>query len=603
MDPMSLIEKRSQGIRLESSIVTHQQDQKIWFDAATQSFSDIISRLERTQPTADQTCPLRLHPPQASHLKQPDQNSGPGDHVPSQVTQGMWATIQHLHGPSNTCGLHCPCKCHIGKKCGQFRIAPFDSIFGSISMIFFGWKMMGPRCNVLSCHKLRFKLFQVTFSIPLNAWNISVVASFSLFDGKPTIGVNLGPTPNVTNEHDKLGIFSIVRGKNLPELKLMLQRRPGAVLDVSHRQGFSALHYAFQSASVETIKVLLAAGADPFYEDHGGAPAIYEGFLRMLQSSQDERELKDSLPISAFFDDYNFSHIHRIVLEARPLGLQAELGSSTHIADIDSQDDMKSTPLHWAALKRDPEAVATLLAAGAIVDTRDSKGKTALTKACIVGSEACVEKLLAFGADVNAGDKYDYRPIHFAVQSNATGTLLSMLLSNGADVNDKRNMFSRTPLVRAASFNSARSCKYLLENMADVNHTDGEGDPPLFESVTRNAHECLELLLAWNAQYLQVRSGGQTLLHLVAIRGDKCTLDILAAAKLKGLDVNAKDANSMTARQLFATRSGVPDDTMAAFENLLARLAEMTVGSGDAGDEIDSDEGEPQFFDALEVLG
>lgn len=600
---MSLIEYRSQGIRLESSIATYQQDQKIWFDAAAQSFSDIISKLEVSPPAANQPCSPSLPSLDASQSGQLGRNNGPGDHVPSQVTQGMWAAIQHLHGPSNTCGFHCPCKCHVGKKCGQFRIAPFDNIFGSISMIFFGWALMGPRCDTISCHKKRFKLFQVTFSVPLKAWKISVVASCSFLDGKPTIGVSLGPTTNVTNEHDNLGIFNVVRGKKLPELKQILERRPGAVLDVSHRQGFSALHYAFQSASVEMIKVLLAAGADPFYEDFRGAPAIYEGFLRMLQSSQYERELRDCLPISVFLEDYNFSHLHHVVLGARPLGLQAELNSGVHSADINSQDDMKLTPLHWAALKSDAVAVAMLLSAGANVDVRDTEGSTALAFACLVGSEACVEKLIAFGADVNAGDKYGYRPIHSAARGNATGALLSMLLSNGADFDDARNIFGRSPLIRAASSNSNLSCQYLLENGADVGHPDQEGNPPLFEAATKNAHNTLELLLAWNTRYIHVKKNGQTLLHTVAVGGDKRTFDILAAAKLQGLDGNAQDNTSMTARQLFTTRSGVSNDTAAAFGNLLASLTEVRDSSGgNAGDENDNDEEEPEFFDALQYV-
>lgn len=462
---------------------------------------------------------------------------------------------------------------------------------------------MGPRCDIVSCHKARFRLFQVTYSIPLSPWDLSVVASFSSFDGKPTMGVSLGPIINVTNEYDKTGIISIVRGGNLSELKLRLQSRPGAVLDVSHRQGFSALHYAFQFASVETIKVLLAAGADPFYEDHQGAPAIYEGFLRMLQSPQDERELKDSLPVSIFFDDYNFSHIHRVVLGARPLGLQAELGSGIHGADVNAQDDMNMTPLHWAALKSDDKAVAMLLAAGAMVDVPDRKGKTALHKSCLVGSEACVANLIAFGADVDAGDQYGYRPMHFAVHYDASGTLISMLVSNGADIDDARNIFNRTPLIRAATFNSVRTSKFLLENGANANIPDREGDTPLFEAATRNAHDCLELLLAWDPRYLHIKPGGQTLLHAVATRGDKRTFDILAAAKLKGLDANAKDNKSMTVRTLFAARSGVSDETTTAFENLLASLTKVTEGRRqDMEDENDSDQEEVEFFDALESI-
>ncbi|KAL8926239.1 MAG: hypothetical protein Q9172_001881 [Xanthocarpia lactea] len=596
------IHTASQSIRIETSIATYQQNQQVWFNTADQHFSDIISRLEAPKPADDQiiqSLPL-------SNVSS-DQNNGFGDHarenVPSQVTQGMWATIQHLHGPSNACSFSCRCKCHTGKKCGQLRIAPFDSILGSISLIFFGWKLMGPQCDVVSCHKARFKLFQVSYAVPWSPWDISIVASFSSVDGKPTIGVSLGPIINETNEYDKMGIISIVRGGNVPELKLMLQHRPGAVLDVSHRQGFSALHYAFQYASIDTINVLLAAGADPFYEDYQGAPAIYEGFLRMLQRPQDEEKLKDSLPTSVFFDDYGFSHLHRVVLGARPLGLQAELGSGMHSADINWRDDMNMTPLHWAALKGDDKAVAMLLAAGADVDVADSKKKTALHKACLIGSAATVKHLIEFGADVDVGDQYGYRPIHFAVHYNTGGALMSMLLANGAVIDDARNVFRRTPLIRAVPFDSARSCKFLLERGANVDIPDREGDTPLFEAAARNAHDCLELLLAWDADHLHVKTGRQTLLHIAATRGDKRTFDILANANLKGLDANAKDSMSMTVRSIFATRSGVSDETNTAFQNLMVSLAQVTKDRPEEmRRESEGDEEEAEFVDALESI-
>lgn len=42
-------------------------------------------------------------------------------------------------------------------------------------------------------------------------------------DGKPTIGLFLGPTTNVIVENDKLGTFKAVRVKNLPESKQILR--------------------------------------------------------------------------------------------------------------------------------------------------------------------------------------------------------------------------------------------------------------------------------------------------------------------------------------------------------------------------------------------
>lgn len=100
-----------------------------------------------------------------------------------------------------------------------------------------------------------------------------------------------------------------------------------------------------------------------------------------------------------------------------------------------------------------------------------------------------------------------------------------------------------------------------------------------------------------------MKNNSQTFLHTVAVGGDKRTFDILAAAKLQGLDANARDSTSMTARQLFTARYGVSNDTAAAFETLLTSLAGVRESDrGNAGNENDSDEEEPEFFEALEFV-
>ncbi|EFQ99067.1 ankyrin repeat domain-containing protein 44 [Nannizzia gypsea CBS 118893] len=499
----------------------------------------------------------------------------------------------------NSCSPSCRCRCHIGKKYGQFRIAPFHSLFGSISIIFFGWRLMGPRCNILSCHKIRMKLMEVTYSTPLKPLGISIVASARFYDGTPSIGISLGPTVNIINEQDYRSIFPCVRGLKLLELKKMLQRRPGAIIDVSHRQGFSSLHYAFELGSVEAIKVLLAAGSDPFHEDHWGMPAMFDAFVRMLGpakcsasiQTKDKAELEKALPFSVFFDDYNFTHLHRVVVGARPLRIEAALSMGLHAGDINAQDDMGMTPLHWAALKDDVEAVSALLAAGADFTIRNKRGKTALWKACLNNAYASAVQLLAFGADVNAGSNYGYMPIHGAAKSNASDELLSLLLEHGAELDDARNSFDRTPLNRAISCDIAQSCAFLLDRGANINRLNREGDTPIFEGVKKNAHACLELLISRGAEYHHVRVK-QTVLHVAAMRGDRRTFEILMAAEIEGVDVNARDGEGMTARGLFARRVGVPAETIAAFNHLLVSLNPKGIEESD----------EEKFSDAVEYL-
>ncbi|KAL4938924.1 ankyrin repeat-containing domain protein [Aspergillus oleicola] len=139
---------------------------------------------------------------------------------------------------------------------------------------------------------------------------------------------------------------------------------------------------------------------------------------------------------------------------------------------------MGMTPLHWAALKSNAEAIALLLSTGAGVNVHNKRGRTVLCKACLVNSEACAGKLIELGAGVNAGCDYGYRPIHAAAQSDAGGDLLSLLLANGADLEDSQNTFGRTPLTRAISFDSSRTCKYFLKCGANPLHEYREGVTP-----------------------------------------------------------------------------------------------------------------------------
>lgn len=62
---------------------------------------------------------------------------------------------------------------------------------------------------------------------------------------------------------------------------------------------FSALHYAFQLASVEMVKIFLAAGGF----QGSACITVYEGFLRMLQSSQAFLRITISLTYTVVFSE------------------------------------------------------------------------------------------------------------------------------------------------------------------------------------------------------------------------------------------------------------------------------------------------------------
>lgn len=583
-----LIQTRARIMRIESAALDFQNVQKAWFETSAHALSDIRSALKSTHSARD---------PDPSLLGQLSLEEHPIGSDGSNYRAKIW----YFDRQDYQCHSRCPCKCHIGKQNGQVRLAPFGSIVGSLSILYSGWELTGPRCNVLLCDRARLKLLEVTYSTPPQGRGISIVATLKVADGEPTMGLNVGRTVNI-RPHD-VGIFRFSRAGQLSDLKRELQMHPSAVLDVN-KIGVSALFHALKNKHLDAEKFLLAAGADPFLEDEDGTPTIYQGIRHLVQgkfSTQEEDQWRDCLPFSAFFEDYSVPHIQRVVIGLRPLNLQAELEKG-YGAEVNTKDGLGMTALHWAAMKGDTHSVKTLLSAGALVDDPDFGGSTPLYEACLRGSEQCTDILMAFGADVNKRrKKKGYGTIHYAARANATHGLLSSLLSNGADIEDSRNVWGGTPLALAIDYDSTQSCKHLLELGADIEHIDEDGDTPLFQAVASNAHGCLKMLLSRKANHLHKRRGSQTLLHFAAGYGDEQTLKILTTARLKGLDVTAKDSKSMNARQHFAKRTGLSRETVEAFDALIASLQENNMETEELFDLESGDEGD--FVDALESQG
>ncbi len=94
------------------------------------------------------------------------------------------------------------------------------------------------------------------------------------------------------------------------------------------------------------------------------------------------------------------------------------------------------TPLMWAAWRKHPELIRTLLRHGANVRAQTGLG-SALTQAAWTGDAATARLLLDAGADVNQRDlKWNFTALHWAAASESTSTaLVSLLLERGAEVN------------------------------------------------------------------------------------------------------------------------------------------------------------------------
>jgi ankyrin repeat protein len=139
--------------------------------------------------------------------------------------------------------------------------------------------------------------------------------------------------------------------------------------------------------------------------------------------------------------------IHRLVAARKVEDRRLELPK----ADANERDRDGRTPLFIGVMKGHSDVINLLLSNGADVNAGDNNGETALHFAARFFQVTAAEQLLAAGASVGARDNHGNSPLFRAVfESKGRGELIKLLLSNGAD-RDEKNLHGVSPRELAES--------------------------------------------------------------------------------------------------------------------------------------------------------
>jgi ankyrin repeat protein len=228
----------------------------------------------------------------------------------------------------------------------------------------------------------------------------------------------------------------------------------GADPNAHNEREATALHWAISDAV--KMKLLLSKGADVRAKTVDGRTALYLAALRT-----------DGAPVVQVLLDAGSDPNARMITGARPLFAAVAVSlESTQIllakgADPNARSETGSTAL-MAAAAQNPRAVALLVARGADVNARTKRGETALANAADRGNLESVKLLLDKGANVNAVDYRGYTPLmHAAYCDDGPVELVRLLLANGANVNAKGE--GETPLSLAAKRGETEMTRLLRE--------------------------------------------------------------------------------------------------------------------------------------------
>lgn len=224
------------------------------------------------------------------------------------------------------------------------------------------------------------------------------------------------------------------------------------------------------------------------------------------------------------------------------MGLVKEIMQSKELLSvkIDARDNMRTTPLWWAALTGYEAVVRLLVDNGAQVNPKGGVGENPLCVASMRGNEKIVQILLEKGADVNAGENSEALiiasghgheqivrmlvekgadmkartklPHNFSALEIASGNChvqtVRILLRQGADMKLKRSRPRNFNALEMASWSGHEQIvRILLEQGADVNNWNIRDDTGALELASKEGHKkIVQILLEYDAKREKAQS-------------------------------------------------------------------------------------------------
>ena len=171
------------------------------------------------------------------------------------------------------------------------------------------------------------------------------------------------------------------------------------------------------------------------------------------------------------------------------------------------------------------------------VNSRNARGWTPLTCAAYWGRVLAIHELVAWGAELDAGDEFLRTPLFWAVAGGSVEAI-KWLLARGAAV-DFRNDSHETPLFDAAANGHVEQAKVLLDYGAAVDAGKIDGGTPLMAAAWNGQYDMAVLLLESGA-YVNAREKlGRSVLYSAVSRGHSRVVSLLIE---HGADVDTSDS-------------------------------------------------------------
>jgi ankyrin repeat protein/WD40 repeat protein len=197
--------------------------------------------------------------------------------------------------------------------------------------------------------------------------------------------------------------------------------------------------------------------------------------------------------------------------------------------------------LRRAIRRGDTSDLALLLEDGQGVNSSDERGWTPLMAAAARDDARLTRFLMARGAAIGATNHWGQTPLAIA-SVNCSVTAARLLLEGGAPV-EAPDVKGWTPLMYAVRATNAAGVSLLLDYRAAVDARSADGWTPLMNAAWLNMVEAAQLLVARHADVNATNQFGKTALIIAVANGAEATARFLLD---EGARIEATDANGWT---------------------------------------------------------
>ncbi|RVX76086.1 hypothetical protein B0A52_00443 [Exophiala mesophila] len=466
------------------------------------------------------------------------------------------------------CRSLCSCICHRPYLLSTPTM--FSRIFGRLSIDMPGNGLPMVRCTERQCQRRRDISGNMTYQLP--GWMLDRMVRISVKKTALNTHINLNTMRILP---DSAEIFSVVSRGDLNRLRDMFATQQASIYDISSA-GWTLVHTSFTLNRRDVTQFLIDQGADLTIGAANGSNVMERAWTQAQKSNgppgqfvvSDSQILRE-IDLDEFVSQQQYNLVHKAVLGITKLDLGVLLDSST--ADIDGVDSRHYTPLWWACVQGNLDAIKTLLDHGASHAVGSRINQLPLH---IARNAAVVHLLHQGGAEIDAVDTSGRTALHCYCyrQVGSSDEIVRAILECGANVN-ARAYGQQTPLHYAVMFDNDALVDPLIEFGADIAATMRGGWTPLLAAIRYDQASCVAKLLDHGADLTCKDGLGQGLLHLAAQHAGVQCMNVLAdAATVFMVDVggDVKDDLDRTAQMYYDMREGRTENLDMAFRHLMA---------------------------------